>query len=41
MSGGKVTPLHPDAHVRALIRRTGQAIVDLGSLDSLDRTPGA
>jgi len=38
---GKVAPLQPDEHVRALIRRTGQAIVDLESLDSLDRTPGA
>lgn len=36
---GKVAPLQPDAHVRELIRRTGQALVDLESLDSLDRAP--
>ncbi len=32
---GKVAPLQPDQHVRTLIRRTAQAIVDLDSLDSL------
>lgn len=33
---GKVSALQPEAHVRMLIRRTAQAIVDLDSLDSLD-----
>lgn len=32
---GKVAPLQPDAHVRTLIRRTSQAILDLDSIDSL------
>jgi len=32
---GKVATLQPDPHVRTLIRRTGQAMVDLDTLDSL------
>ncbi|TAM65795.1 phosphotransferase [Mycobacterium sp.] len=32
---GKVSTLQPDAHVRLLIRRIGQAAVDLQTLDSL------
>lgn len=32
---GKVAPLQPDAHVRAMIRRTSRAMVDLESLDSV------
>lgn len=32
---GKVAPLQPDTHVRTLIRRTSQAILDLESIDSL------
>jgi hypothetical protein len=32
---GKVSTLQPDAHVRLLIRRIGQAMVDLQTLDSL------
>jgi hypothetical protein len=32
---GKVSALQPDAHVRLLIRRIGQAMVDLQTLDSL------
>ncbi|MBN9735619.1 MULTISPECIES: phosphotransferase [unclassified Pseudonocardia] len=36
---GKVAELQRDAHVRTLIRRTGAAVVDLESLDSLNRTP--
>ncbi|WHU47433.1 phosphotransferase [Gordonia sp. L191] len=36
---GKFSELQPDAHVRALVQRTGQALVDLESLDSLDRPP--
>ncbi|WP_200958719.1 phosphotransferase [Nocardioides sp. Root190] len=34
---GKLAPLQPEAHVRALISRIGQAMVDLETLDSLDR----
>jgi hypothetical protein len=36
---GKISPLQPEAHVRTLVQRTGQAIVDLNSLRSLDRAP--
>lgn len=36
---GKLSELQPDAHVRTLVQRTGQALVDLDSLDSLDRAP--
>lgn len=32
---GKVAPLQSDGHVRTMIRRTAQAILDLESLDSL------
>lgn len=32
---GKVAPLQPDGHVREMIRRTSQALVDLESLDSV------
>jgi thiamine kinase-like enzyme len=32
---GKVSPLQPEEHVRTLIQRTAQAIVDLESLDSV------
>jgi thiamine kinase-like enzyme len=33
---GKLSPVQHDEHVRMLIRRIGQAIVDLDALDSLD-----
>ncbi|UAK40471.1 aminoglycoside phosphotransferase family protein [Gordonia bronchialis] len=36
---GRVSKLQTDDHVRRIVRRTGQAIVDLESLDSLDRMP--
>lgn len=36
---GKVSELQPDSHVRTVIRRTGQAIVDLDSFASLERAP--
>ncbi|MGW1742037.1 hypothetical protein ACWCPQ_24900 [Nocardia sp. NPDC001965] len=36
---GKIAPLQADAHVRTLIERTGQAMVDLETLDALERTP--
>ncbi|WP_055476722.1 phosphotransferase [Gordonia sp. HS-NH1] len=36
---GRVSKLQTDDHVRRVVRRTGQAIVDLESLDSLDRAP--
>lgn len=32
---GKVSTLQPDAHVRTLIRRIGQTMVDIDTLDSL------
>ncbi|MDL9938925.1 hypothetical protein QSJ18_19445 [Gordonia sp. ABSL1-1] len=36
---GKVSQLQTEAHVRTLVRRSAQALVDLDSLDSLDRAP--
>ena len=33
---GRVAPLQPDGHVRLLIRRTSQAVIDLESLGALD-----
>lgn len=36
---GRVSKLQPDAHVRQVVQRTAQAMVDLESLDSLHRPP--
>src|SRR5215212_1058515 len=36
---GRMSKMQTDAHVRKVVERTGQAMVDLESLDSLDRVP--
>lgn len=36
---GRMSKLQPDAHVRRVVERTAQALVDLESLDSLSRAP--
>jgi len=36
---GRMSKLQTDDHVRKVVERTGQAMVDLDSLDSLDRVP--